>query len=121
MPCFVAHDNDNKKPTQTQWKKIAGQSKGHIYYVAECAAHNRKHGGKGQQGALRQFSMHNSEAINTDLAPDEDGPSANGLRLSNRAKLVLAWSRPIKFLLVYMGSAHVSSLVPSSYHWLGHR
>eukprot|EP00973_Karenia_brevis_P089164 12364623-Karenia_brevis.AAC.1 len=71
MPCFVAHDNDNKEPTKTQWKKIVGQSKGHTYFMAEYTAHNRKNGGKGHQGALRQFFMDNADAINTDSPPDE--------------------------------------------------
>eukprot|EP00973_Karenia_brevis_P008208 1111308-Karenia_brevis.AAC.1 len=61
MPCFVANDKDNQEPTKTQWKKIVGQSKGHAYFVAEYVAHNRKSGGKGQQGALRQVFMHNAE------------------------------------------------------------
>eukprot|EP00973_Karenia_brevis_P039351 5432881-Karenia_brevis.AAC.1 len=69
MPCFVAHDNDIKEFTRTQWKKIVRQSKGHAYLVSEYSAHNRNNGGKGQQGALRQFFMHNAEAINTDLPP----------------------------------------------------
>eukprot|EP00973_Karenia_brevis_P054326 7548266-Karenia_brevis.AAC.1 len=39
--------------------------------MAECVAHNRKNGGKGRQGALRQFYMHNADAIDINLPPGE--------------------------------------------------
>eukprot|EP00973_Karenia_brevis_P047355 6574735-Karenia_brevis.AAC.1 len=43
---------------------MAGGSEGFGYDVADYTAHDRKNGGKGQHGALRQFFNQNSDFIN---------------------------------------------------------
>eukprot|EP00973_Karenia_brevis_P060423 8406905-Karenia_brevis.AAC.1 len=68
MPCSVAHENDNKGTHSDSVEEDCWPEQG---ACSEHTAHDRKNGGTGQQGALRQFYMHKAEAINTDLPPCE--------------------------------------------------
>eukprot|EP00973_Karenia_brevis_P027515 3795346-Karenia_brevis.AAC.1 len=60
--------------------------------------------------------MHNAEAINTDLPPDEKWTLSKWVKAIQQGNVVPCSEHANQMLLIYMRSAHVNILVLSSCH-----